>query len=130
MKKDIPIHPVTDIGIGIVPDDDDFWEVYLFNLKEGSIENLIINTVGYGEVEGDRVETSRMRHYFEKVEGKSYILIEPIQTKLFQLANEYWISFQHKGYMYDKKFVFVKGSISEDYITNLPLIDHKGVLIL
>jgi hypothetical protein len=31
--------------------------------------------------------------------------------------------------MYDKKYVFVKGSISEENFTDIPFIDRKGVMI-
>jgi hypothetical protein len=57
------------------------------------------------------------------------ILIEPIQTKLFDLTNEYWISFVQNDYMYDKKYVFVRGSISEENFTTIPFINRKGVMI-
>ena len=55
--------------------------------------------------------------------------IEPIQTELFELTNEYWVSFMYNGHMYDKKYVFVKGSIDEMHFTTIPHLDRKGVMI-
>jgi len=31
--------------------------------------------------------------------------------------------------MYDKKYVFVKGSIDEMHFTTIPFLDRKGVMI-
>ncbi|MDX1906033.1 MAG: hypothetical protein SF053_03300 [Bacteroidia bacterium] len=133
MKKDIPIRSVEDLYIAIVPDpiqpDGELWEVYILSLREQPIRNLLIASRGYGELEGNPVETSVLRHFFEEMQGLSYSKIENIQTAVFQLHNEYWISFTEDGYMYDKKYTFVAGSISQDYFTTIPLLGRRGVMI-
>jgi len=132
MKKDIPDLKVEDIALAIVPrndDDKELWDSYLINFKDTTIESVLINSKGYGEVDGEEVKTTVLRHFFEEVGPLRCILIEPIQTKLFDLTNEYWISFVQNDYMYDKKYVFVRGSISEENFTTIPFINRKGVMI-
>ena len=122
------------MAIAIVPREkeaveEELWDTYLVNLKEEPISSVLVNSKGYGKVEGEKVRTTVLRHFFEEIEGEQVKQIEPIQTKLFALTNEYWVSFQHDGYMYDKKYVFVKGSIHRDNFTTIPFIGKKGVMI-
>lgn len=131
MKKDIPILKVTDIVVAVVPrpDEEEFWDVYLINLKQLPILSVLINSVGYGEVEGEKVKTTTMRYFFDEIPGEHCIKIEPIMKNLLSIANEYWISFSYDGYLYDKRYIFVEGSIDEMNFTNVPLLNMKGVMI-
>ncbi|HHM21641.1 MAG TPA: hypothetical protein ENJ20_06415 [Bacteroidetes bacterium] len=135
MKKDIPQYKVADLAIAIVPredngiQDEELWDVFVLNMKKAPIENVLVNSRGYGEVEGEALRTTILRHFFNEIGPQSAILLEPIHTKLFDIANEFWISFSYDGYMYDKKYVFVRGSISEENFTYIPMLDKKGVMI-
>ena len=75
------------------------------------------------------MRTTVLRHFFEEIAPGSCVKVEPIQSGLFTLTNEYWVSFVLDGYMYDKKYVFVKGSIAETNFTNIPLLNRRGVMI-
>ncbi|WP_353482204.1 hypothetical protein [Haliscomenobacter sp.] len=130
MKKDILIPKVEDLAIAIVPgSDEDLWDVYLLNFKQAPLTCVLVNSNGYGEIEGENVKTTTLRHFFEEIPGESCTLIEPIQDKLFSLANEYWVSFVYQELMYDKKYIFVHGSISKDHFTTIPFVEKKGVMI-
>ncbi len=135
MKKDIPILKVEDLILAVAPrmengtPEADMWDAFIINLKDEPIQNVLINSRGYGEIEGEQMKTTVLRHYFEEIGPRTACKIEPIQTKLFQLTNEYWVSFTYSGYMYDKKYIFVKGSISEENFTHIPLLDRLGVMI-
>lgn len=136
MKKDIPNYKVEDVAIAIVPRknedgtlDEELWDTYLINLKEDSITTVLINSRGYGNIEGEKMRTTVLRHYFEEIGPLNVVKIEPIQTKVFNLTNEYWVSFVHDDYMYDKKYVFVKGSIRKENFTTIPFLNRKGVMI-
>ncbi|MEO1260115.1 MAG: hypothetical protein AAFZ15_15075 [Bacteroidota bacterium] len=135
MKKDIPQYKVADLAVAIVPridngvQDEELWDVYVINFKSDPIENVLVNSKGYGEVEGESMRTTTLRHFFNEIEAQSAVLLEPIHTNLFNIANEFWISFSYDGYMYDKKYVFVRGAISEDNFTNIPLLEKQGVMI-
>ncbi len=136
MKKDIPIHKVEDLAIAIAPrennipnDEEELWDVFLLNLKDDAINGVLINSRGYGSVNGEQQRTTVLRHFFEEIEPLACVQIEPIQVKLFNLTNEYWVSFVYKGYMYEKKYIFVQGSIEESHFTTIPFLNRKGVMI-
>lgn len=136
MKKDIPFYKVEDLAIAIAPredrlldDEEDLWDVYLINLKDEAISSVLVNSRGYGDIDGERMRTTILRHFFEEIGPQACVQIEPIQIKLFKIANEYWVSFVYDGYMYDKKYVFVQESISEANFTTIPFLNRKGVMI-
>ncbi len=135
MMKDIPNYKVEDLAIAIVPrkkeeeNSEQLWDTYLINLKEAPITSVLVNSRGYGEIEGEKMRTTILRHFFEEIGPLRCVQIEPIQTKLFDLTNEYWVSFVQDEYMYDKKYVFVQGSITTDNLTTVPFINRKGVMI-
>jgi len=131
MKKDIPIKKVTDIAIAIVPTEknDNFWDVYFLNLKEENIKTVLITSKGYGKKEGEKVETTMLRYFYEIIGPQMAVKIEPIDTNLFDLTHEYWISFKLNDFMYDKKYVFVRGSLHKQNFTKIPLLDKEGIMI-
>lgn len=134
MKKDIEIPEVKDIGLALVKEENDHgeivWNSYLINLKDHSIEGVLVSSKGYGMIENEKRETSMLRHFLNEVEAKSFRKIEPIIEEVFAFTNEYWLSFFDGGKMYDKKYIFVPGAIAEQNFTLVPLIKKKGVLIL
>lgn len=129
MKKDIPQHKVQDLAIAIVPTEKELWDSYVINLKEEPIKSVFINSKGYGEVNGEEIKTTVLRHFFEEIGPLEIVKIEPVQPAVFELTNEYWVSFRYDGYLYDKKYVFVKGSISSMNFTTIPFINKQGVMI-
>ncbi len=135
MKKDIPILKVEDLAIAIVPrlpseeDDDYFWDSYLINLKDEPIQGVLVNSRGYGEIAGEQRRTSTMRYFWEEIGPLEIVKIEPVQKDVLNLANEFWVSFTYNDYLYDKKYVFVPGSMDEMHFTEIPFLDRKGVMI-
>lgn len=134
MKKDIAFHKVEEIAISVVPrideaTDEELWDTFILNLKDKPIHNVLVCSKGYGEIEGEQIETTTLRHFFDEIGPNKAILIEPIQKKLFEITNEYWVSFSLGSYMYDKKYVFVRGSINNSNFTQIPYINRKGVMI-
>ncbi|MFN5345779.1 MAG: hypothetical protein ACK44N_07595 [Bacteroidota bacterium] len=131
MLKDINREEVEDIAIAVVPGEEDsnIWEVYMINLKEESLDNVIVASKGYGMYNGEEVKTSVLRHYLGVFEPLDIRLIEPIQKEVFGLNNEYWVSFYIGKNIYDKKFIFLPESISEDNFTRVPFINRMGVII-
>ncbi len=133
MKADIPIRRVEDIAIAILPPliqpDASLWEVYLINLKGDAIQNVLISSRGYGLKDGKDIETSVLRHFIEQMNPLSYQMIEQIQTSLFDLHHEYWVSFSYEDFLYDKKYTFEKGSISTDSFHYVPFLNREGVML-
>ena len=134
MKKDIPNLKVTNLAIAIVPrekeqEDEELWDTYLVNMKDSSLKSVLVSSKGYGSVNGEQLKTTTLRHFFEEIAPLSCVKIEPIQAKLFSITNEYWVSFSLGDYMYDKKYIFVRGSINKENFTIVPYINQKGVMI-
>lgn len=134
MIKDIPQLKVEDIAIAMVPTSladpmNNLWDVYLLNLKEESLSNVLIVAKGYAEDEVGPINSSTLRYFFENIPGKTMALIEPIQPELFSINNEYWISFSLNDYMFDKRYVFVQGAIQLEHLITLPIGNQIGVMI-
>jgi len=135
MKKDIKPPKVEGIAIAAVQDENELgtkeWNIYFLNLKEVLLEKVIITSKGYGEnkATGEQVKTSVLRHLFDEVASNSFIKVEPITEDVLGLSNEYWVSYFYNNQIYDKKYVFLAESISEENLINIPLIKKKGVML-
>ncbi len=138
MMKDIPVKPVEGIAIAIVPSEppedgvfseEMHWEVFLLNLKQEPVENVLVASKGYGEVAGEEVKTSTLRHYYEEVPAGTFSKVEGIQQELTQINHEFWVSFTHEKFLYDRKYTFVRGSIDKEFFVNIPVLGRKGVMI-
>lgn len=136
MKKDIDIRKVEDVAVAIVPrdpeeqDHDLFWDAYLINFKEEPILSVLVNSRGYGEIDGEKRQTAVFRHFWEQLGPLDLVRIEPVSVELLGMANEFWISFSHENYLYDRKYVFVAGVLDEMNFTDIPFLDKRGVMIL
>jgi hypothetical protein len=133
MIKDLPPNVVKDIAVAVALEGENaeskVWYVYLINLKNVPLENVLVTSKGYGEKNGEQVKTSTLRHSFPLVEANSYKLIEPIDEQTFGLNNEYWLSYYIGQEIYDKKFIFLPESIVDDNFIKLPIINKPGVMI-
>lgn len=133
MIKDIPELIVEDIAIAAIKEIneqlEEEWNVYFINLKDEAVEGVLVTSTGYGELSGEQVKTSTLRHFLDKVEAKSYVKIEPIVETVFGLNNEYWVSFFLNQQMYDKKYIFLAETIKDEYFTHVPIIAKLGVMI-
>jgi len=132
--KDIPNRKVEDIALAAIPTPneetgDDEWYIYLINKKDTPLENVLVSSKGYGEVNDNKVETSQLRHHVEVIPAMGFAKIEPIMPELFAISNQYWVSFYIGKEIFDKKYVFVAESIQPSNFTEVPLIGKKGVLL-
>jgi hypothetical protein len=134
MLKDIPERKVENVAMAIVPEfspeGDRVWNVYIVNLKNETIEGVLVTSKGYGQHRGEKVKTSTLRHFIDTVPSRGFARVEPIVENMFGLNNEYWVSFYIKKDIYDKKYLFLPETISEEYFTHIPVIDKKGVMII
>lgn len=135
MIKDIDEPKVQNIGVAAVPENEregteTQWYVYLLNLSDIAIENVIVVSRGYDNFGAEKRETSQLRHHLEVLPAHSFVKIEPIMEELFGFTNQYWVSFFLGGGLFDKKYVFPAGSITENHLTQVTLMNRKGVLII
>ena len=132
MKKDIEIPPVEKVTLAIAREknllDHYEWKVYLINNNLFPIENTLVASKGYGEKDGETQRTSTLRHFLQTVPEQSTAAIESIDTSVFHLNNEYWVSYYVGNQIHDKKFVFVPDSICEINLIFIKELQLEGVL--
>lgn len=133
MKKDLPENIVEDLAMSVVlmgeTPEVKSWTVYLVNLKNVEITNVLISSKGYGEKDGRMVKTSVLRHFLGDMPAMSYKGVEAIDPEVFGLTNEYWLSYYIDGTIYDKKFIFLPESIVDENLIKIPLVNKPGVMI-
>lgn len=134
MLKDI-IEPEFDgIGVAAVYELNDeeiyVWNVYLINFNNALISGVLVSSKGYGTINGEEIKTSVLRHSLNEIDSLDYCKIEPIHQDLFELNNEYWVSFFLDGKIYDRKFVFVSNTIEKSRLAHINIINKNGILIM
>jgi hypothetical protein len=133
MKKDLPVNIVEDISIAVVLEnatpDSKSWTVYLVNEKNVALTNVLVSSKGYGQKDGREVKTTTLRHFLGDVAANSAVQIEVIDTQVFGLTNEYWLSYYIENTIYDKKYIFLPESIVDENLSKVPLVNKPGVII-
>lgn len=137
MKKDIEIRSVEGVSVAVVKElneekTHEVYNVYILNLKEVEITNVMVSSKGYGinSLTEERINTSVLRHFLGTIGAKSVAKIEPIVEEVFGINNEYWVSFFDGDRMFDKKYIFLAETIIESNMIAVPLMeDVRGVVI-
>ncbi len=129
MKKDIEIPVVENVYVAVVKElNEEFgvddWNSYIINDQDHAIEMVLVVTKGYN----DTKKTSLLRHGLGTVAAKSFAKIELLQEALFEMNNEFAITFFADGKMYDKKYVFRTNTINERAFQEIPVLGKRGVL--
>ena len=133
MKADLPENIVKDVAIAVAlmgeTPEVASWTVYLVNLKNEPITNVMITSKGYGELDGKQVKTSLLRHSIGDVAAQAFASVEAIDPAVFGLTNEYWLSYYVGKEIYDKKFYFSPESIVDTNCIKIPILNKPGVMI-
>jgi hypothetical protein len=135
MREELLGPKVEGVAVAVVQqlneENEKIYYVYLLNLRDDIMEGIIVTSQGYGEnvSTGETTRTSKLRHSLEVLLPNEAAKIEPIIEEVFGLSNEFWVSFWVEDILYDKKFVFVAESISEENMKVLPVIGQRGVMI-
>jgi len=130
MKKDIQIPKVEDVYIAVVYEFNeiyktDDWNAYIINDKHVDLDLVLIVSSGYSK---DKI-SSTMRRKLDKLPAKSYAKIELMQEEVFQLNNEFKVTFFENNKVYDKTYVFRKNTINLKALQPIPLMEARGVLV-
>ena len=132
MKEHINFDPVEGVSVAIATDTNELgqeqWSVYLINNNNFYLDNVLVSSKGYGNLDGEEIRTSVLRHMFEQVEPKSFVKVELIDPAIFHIYNEYWVSYYIGRQIYDKKFIFVPDSIVEENLIDISMLNLRGVL--
>jgi hypothetical protein len=131
MKKDIKIPTVSEVFMAVVKEfNNEFqcedWNAYIINTKDVDIEMVLIVSKGYDE--DKLIETSLMRHKIEKLPAKSFAKVELLQEDVLKLSNFFNVTFFEGSVMFDKKYLFEKGTIKEGALRNITLLNKRGIL--
>ncbi len=133
MKKDLPENIVEGVAIAVVLEEEHVearsWKVYVLNLRDTQIQNVLISSKGYGTIDGEQVKTTVFRHFIGNLEANKFAAIELIDEKLFAINNEFWLSYYINGEIFDKKYIFLTESVSESNFIRIPYINKPGVMI-
>ena len=129
MKKDIEIPEVKDIHIALLYEyNKDFrtkeWNAYIVNNKSTPIELIFVVSKGYD----GNIKTATMRHSMAGLEANAFAKLEFVEDEVLKLNNEFFVTFYLNGTLYEKCFVFKKGTVSEKNTIEIPLLGTKGVL--
>jgi len=135
MLKDIKEHKAEGVGIAIVQEweekvGDVVYNVYLINLNNTAIEGVLVLSKGFGVIDGEVRKTSVLRHFLDTVEGESFCKIEPINHELFDINNQYQLTYFLGGKMYEKTYLFKTNIVHPDNYKQVPLVKKPGVLII
>jgi hypothetical protein len=135
MREELKGPKVENVSVALVeiPLDNDEKEyiIYLLNLRDDIIEGIIVASTGYGvnPKTGEEVKTSTLRRGIELMLPNEAARIEPIMPELFHLTNEFWVSFWIDDDMYDKRFLFLPGSIKQEEFKLIEILGYKGILL-
>lgn len=136
MREELKGPKVEGISVAVVQQlnelNEKVYNVYLLNLSEKIIEGVMISSRGYGRniKTGEEVKTAMLRHSIEVLLPNEAAKIEPIIEEVFGINNEFWVSFWNDSVMYDKKFIFLPESISEENMKEIPILGVRGVMII
>ena len=103
------------------------WNAYIINNKEVDLEMVLVVSKGYDE--DQLIETSLLRHKIEKLPAKSFAKVELMQEDVLKLSNFFNVTFFEGNAMFDKKYLFEKGTIKEGALRMIPLLNKKGILV-
>lgn len=137
MKKDITFRPVVGVSVAVTPDkqaatataEAPGWQVFLVNDNDQPLQNVIVSSNGHGtDAQGEAIRTSTLRHALPEVPPHAAAPIEALDSALFPLHNQYWVSYYIDGQVYDRKFVFAPDSISFEQLKPISLLIPQGIL--
>ena len=131
MKKDIDFSPVTGVKLAIAKEEKPNgteWAVYIINLNLIELSTVMITSRGYGLLEGEKRQTSTLRHLIEELGAESIAKVEPIDPAVFLLTNEFWVSYYILDQIFYKKFIFTPGSFDPVNLRMIPELGLEGIL--
>ena len=75
------------------------------------------------------IETAVLRHKIKKLPANSFAKVELLQEDVLKLSNFFNVTFFEGSQMYDKKYLFEKGTIKEGNLRMIPMLNKRGILV-
>ena len=134
MKKDITIPEVENVFLAAVQEwNDDFmekvWNVYVINDSDFDLDGVMVVSKAFGTLDGEMKKTSLLRHAFTQIPAVSVVKVEMIEKSVLELNNEFMVTYFIGNTLYDKKFTFIKGTINEQSVEEVPILFVDGVIV-
>lgn len=132
MLKDIDFNHSGQTAIAIVPEnsgDETIWVAYFINYGPETLDTVMVNSYGYGEINQQPVKTATLRWMLGDIAPNEICKIEDMPAEISLLTNEFWVSYYINNKIFDKKYVFVLDSMNTQLLTDIPFLNQKGVLI-
>lgn len=131
MRKDIEIPTVENVHIVAIKEwDKDFtgeqWNIYLINNRDDIVTTVLVLSRG----KSDDLKTSTLRHGMGNLEPKTASKVEFIPTEVLGFTNEYLVTFFAEDKLFERKFVFLPNSISEENAFKLPVLEVDGIMAI
>lgn len=128
MKKDIQIEQVEDIKLAVIREynktsDENEWSVFLINQKETAIEMIIALIKGFNDTQ----ETTTFRRKINQIPPHCSMKLELIQAELFELNNQFQISFFEGSKMQEINFIFPANTIDSSKLVDIPDLGARGI---
>jgi len=129
LRKDIKIPEVKDVYVAAVYEQHPEyktmdWNAYIINDRKDPLEMILIVTSGSNE----KQITPAMRHSIKLLPAKYFAKIEFLQEKLLKLDNKFSVTFFADDKMYERTFTLPQNSIKESALTEIPIMNLKGIL--
>jgi hypothetical protein len=131
LRKDIEIPEVKDVYVAAVYEQHPEyktmdWNAYIINDKNIPLEIVLIVSSGSNE----KKITPAMRHSIKALPAKYFAKIEFLQEKLLKLDNKFAVTFFAEGKMYERIFTLPKDTVKESALTEIPIMNDKGILAI
>jgi len=134
MRKDIDIPKAENVGIAVAEErigpDGPEYGVYIINMNDFTLENVLVSSSGVGEANGQQVKTTQLRHFLNDVAPRTSSKIETIMPEVFCLNNGYFLTYYVGLTLFEKKYTFLEGTIQKTNYVNVPGLNLPGVLIV
>lgn len=99
------------------------WDAMLYNESNQKLENILINTKGYGRIEDREVSTATMRYFKDNLEPGTTFTIEPITSEVLNINNEFWITYSLDSKLFERKILF---SSKDREVESLSILGKEG----
>jgi hypothetical protein len=132
MLKDLNFESIDGVRMAIAKTPENTGEatyyLYLINNKKEALVNALVMTEATENEDGSGRKTSKLRHFFNKVEDDGAIKVETIDSSVFGFYNKVWLSFYIDKQIYELRFTFLP--FKEWDLETITELDLKGRLAI
>ena len=122
------------IGVAVILESeglpDEHWTVHIINFNDHDVHSILVNSSGFGERDGQEIKTSQLRHFIENIPAQGTAAVETITPEVFDINNQYFVTYYVEKHIFDKKFIFAANSIDKENLQLIEDLNAKGIIKL